>query len=224
MAQRPRIAVTGNGRRWAPSWWCTRLALFLVGAQAVRISVRHTPPDEENFDAFIIGGGDDIGPEQYGEPSNPKIRSDPARDALEVRWIKQCLAEKIPVMGICRGAQLINVVLEGTLHQDIRDMRKHTRNRASLVATKEVKLLSGSRAEGIFATDRLKVNSLHHQAINSVSDSLAIVGRDRDNICQMVEGTGDKAIIGVQWHPEYLFYLPVQLRIFRWLVAQAKTA
>ncbi|WP_439101280.1 gamma-glutamyl-gamma-aminobutyrate hydrolase family protein [Congregibacter sp.] len=222
MAKRPRIGVTGNGRRWAPSWWCTRFALLLVGAQAVRISVRHQPADEDNFDALIIGGGDDIGPEQYGEPSNPKIRSDPARDALEVRWIKKVLDENVPVMGICRGAQLINIVLEGTLHQDIRDMRKHTRNRVSLVATKEVKLLENSRAREIFATDRLKVNSLHHQAINTVSHRLAIVGRDRDNICQMVEGAADTPILGVQWHPEYLFYLPVQLRIFRWLVAQAK--
>ncbi|WOJ92592.1 gamma-glutamyl-gamma-aminobutyrate hydrolase family protein [Congregibacter variabilis] len=220
MATRPRIGVTGNGRRWAPSWWCTRLALLLVGARAVRISVRHEP-GEESLHALIIGGGDDIGPERYGEASNPKIRSDPARDALEIHWIKRVVDEGVPLLGICRGAQLINVVLGGTLHQDIRDLREHTRNRPGLLPTKTVVLETHSKARTIFGTSKLRVNSLHHQAIKESGETLEIVGRDRDKLCQMIESNDGKLIFGVQWHPEYLFYLPTQLRIFRWLVSQA---
>lgn len=220
MAQRPRIGVTGNGRRWAPSWWCTRLALSLIGAQAVRISVRHGA-DEDELDALIIGGGDDIGPEQYGGSQNAKARLDPARDELEIHWIKKVIKAGAPVLGICRGAQLINVVLGGTLHQDIRHLRKHTHNRPGLLPTKEITLTASSGMTSICMKSRLRVNSLHHQAIKDPGSTLDIVGRDRDNICQAVESIDDKPIIGVQWHPEYLFYVPSQLRLFRWLVAQA---
>lgn len=220
MAERPRIGVTGNGRRWAPSWWCTRLALLLVGGKAVRISVRHEPSDER-LHALIIGGGDDIGAEQYGQASNPKVRTDPARDVLEIRWINKSLVENVPLLGICRGAQLINIVLGGTLHQDIRHLRKQTHNRPGLLPTKEVKLVAHSFAHKVFDSTDLRVNSLHHQAIKTTGDKLRIVGKDRDNICQMVESNTGKPILGVQWHPEYLFYLPRQLRIFRWLVSRA---
>jgi putative glutamine amidotransferase len=185
----------------------------------VRISVRHEP-DGEALHALIIGGGDDIGPEQYGEASNPKIRSDPARDALEIRWIREILDEGGPVLGICRGAQLINIVLGGTLHQDVRHLRKHTRNRPGLLPTKEVVLEPDSRAREIFGATELRVNSLHHQAIKESGGTLRIVGRDRDRLCQTIESNDGKPVIGVQWHPEYLFYLPTQLRIFRWLVSQ----
>jgi putative glutamine amidotransferase len=220
MAQRPRIGVTGNGRTWAPSWWCTRLALWLVGADAVRISVRHEPSDPA-LQALIIGGGDDIGPEQYGGSNDVKVRSDPARDALEIAWIKTSIELGVPLLGICRGAQLINIVLGGSLHQDIRHLRKHTNNRPGLLPTKKVVIEPGSRLGVIVEKSRLRVNSLHHQAINQCGGSLRIVGKDRDNICQAVECSEGRPIVGVQWHPEYLFYVPVQLRFFRWLVRQA---
>lgn len=220
MAKRPRVGVTGNGRRWAPSWWCTRLALLLAGAEAVRISIRHGA-DEESLSALIIGGGDDIGPEQYGGISDARVKFDPARDELEIRWIKEALARDLPLLGICRGAQLINVVLGGTLHQDIRDLRKHTHNRPGLLPTKRVALGADSRIRDICQREKLRVNSLHHQAIDRPGDTLQIVARDRDNICQAVECSGSRRILGVQWHPEYLFYVVSQLRLFRWLVRQA---
>lgn len=222
MAQRPRIGVTGNGRRWAPSWWCTRLALRLVGAKAVRISVRHAPGDMP-LHALIIGGGDDIGPEQYGGISDAKVRFDPARDKLETGYIQDALEQDIPLMGICRGAQLINVVLGGTLHQDISNLRRHTRNRPSLLPTKHVQLALESQIQKLCGRSVLRVNSLHHQAIDRPADTLSIVGRDRDSICQAAESNEGRRILGVQWHPEYLFYLPTQLRLFRWLRVQAQS-
>ena len=76
MAERPRIGVTGNGRRWAPSWWCTWLALRLVGATPERISVRH-PPTSQPLDGLIIGGGNDIGPEHYNGDIDAKVKADP---------------------------------------------------------------------------------------------------------------------------------------------------
>jgi putative glutamine amidotransferase len=220
MATRPRIGVTGDHHRWAPSWWCLRLALFLIGARARRISVRD-PAAGECFDAVIISGGNDIGPELYGGAEMPKAVIDRERDELEIGWINRALEERWPLLGICRGAQLLNAVLGGSLAQDIRQRRRHTSNRASIVATKNVALLRTSYMSAVCKRTRLRVNSLHHQAIDRPGLGLRIVGRDRDGICQAIEGREDHRILGVQWHPEYLFYLPVQLRIFRWLIDKA---
>jgi len=221
MAERPRIGVTGNARRWAPGWWCARLALWLAGAVPERISVKH-PPSGYPLVALIIGGGNDISPEHYGGDLDAKVRLDPERDQLEIDWIEKALDEKIPLLGICRGAQLINVVLGGRLHQDIRPLRQHTHNRPGLLPTKQVYLEPDSTLASICGKTKLRVNSLHHQAIKDPGKNLKVVGKDLDEITQAVEQSPDRLIIGVQWHPEYLFYLPSQFALFRWLLSCVK--
>jgi putative glutamine amidotransferase len=216
MAARPRVGVTGSARRWAPGWWCSHLALILAGARAERISIRH-PPSGERLDALIIGGGNDIGPEHYGGDVHEAVKPDPERDRLEIAWIEYALDEEIPLLGICRGAQLINAVLGGTLHPDICHMRQVTHNRPGLLPTKRVDLEPGSALAAICGRTRLRVNSLHHQAINRPGGSLEVVGRDLDAIVQAVECSSGRTVVGVQWHPEYLFYLPSQFALFRWL-------
>ena len=124
MAGRPRVGVTGNARRWAPSRWCSWLAPRLAGATPRRISVLHEA-DGERFDAMIIGGGNDISAVHYGGKIDARVKPDPARDALEI-----------------------------------------------------------------------------------------------DEIVRAVEGTPECRILGLQWHPEYLVYLPSQFRLFRWLLSR----
>jgi len=216
----PRVGVTGAARRVSPSWWCTRTALLLCGARAARISVHHAPP-RGALHGLVIGGGDDISPEHYGGDIEQQVRLDPERDRLEIEWIEHALDAGLPMLGICRGAQLINVVLGGNLHQDIRDMRRHTHNRPGLLPTKRVSLEPGSRLAATTRRERLRVNSLHHQAVDRPGVDLVVVGRDRDHIVQAFECRNGRAILGVQWHPEYLLYLPSQLAIFRWLVRAA---
>lgn len=219
MHTKRRIGVTGNGRRLSPSWFCTWLALKLVGAEAVRISLRHDPGAIE-LHGLIIGGGDDVSPEHYGHDIQAKLKPDPQRDELEIRWIKLALEQYIPLLGICRGAQLINVVRGGTLHQDIRPIRIHTYNRPGLLPTKQVSLSPGSLPAELMKKTRIRVNSLHHQAIDREGEHLRVVGRDLDGIVQAIQATDEHRILGVQWHPEYLFYLPAQLALFRWLTRQ----
>ena len=149
------------------------------------------------------------------------MKADPERDRLEMEWIHKALASNLPLLGICRGAQLINVVLGGPLHQDIRPLRKRTYNRAGLLPTKQMRLESGSLLAQVCGKEFLRVNSLHHQAIKDPGKELKVVGRDLDEITQAVECTAGRRIIGVQWHPEYLFYLPSQLALFRWLLQSA---
>lgn len=216
MAKKFTVGVTGNSWRVSPSWLCSRLALALVGARAVRISVRHEQQPEQ-LDALVIGGGDDVSPEHYGHDITARVRPDPDRDELEIRWIKWALEREVPMLGICRGAQLINVVLGGTLHQDIRPLRKHTRNRPGLLPTKRVNLDTDSLIGTLTGSSLLRVNSLHSQAVDRVGQDLRVVGRDLDGIVQAIQATDNRPVIGVQWHPEYLFYLPKQLALFRWL-------
>ncbi|WP_305907329.1 gamma-glutamyl-gamma-aminobutyrate hydrolase family protein [Methylomarinum sp. Ch1-1] len=217
MAKRPRVGVTGNDRRWAPSWWCIALALRLAGAVPERISVKHQPSGKP-LHALIIGGGNDISPEHYNHDIEAKVKLDPKRDRLEIEWIHKALDNKIPLLGICRGAQLINVVLGGTLYQDIRPLRKRTYNRPGLLPTKQVHIDGGSKLAQICGKTHIRVNSLHHQAINKLGVGLNTVGRDLDLITQAVEGFSDNRIIGVQWHPEYLIYMPSQFSIFQSLL------
>jgi putative glutamine amidotransferase len=217
MDRRPRVGVTGSARRWAPSWWCIWLALRLAGALPERISVRH-PPSGEPLDGLIISGGNDIGAEHYGGDVRGQVNNNPERDELEIAWIRKALESGLPLLGICRGAQLINVVLGGTLHQDIRSLRRLTYNRPGLLPTKQVVVAPGSLVARVCGRTRLRVNSLHHQAIKDLGRNLVVVGRDLDEITQAVESAGQHRIIGVQWHPEYLLYLPSQLSLFRWLV------
>jgi len=221
MGKRLRVGVTGNNRSWAPSWWCTSLALRLLGAVPERISINHLPSGEP-LDALIIGGGNDISPEHYHGDIGAKVKLDPERDRLEIEWIRKALADNLPLLGICRGAQLINVVLGGTLYQDVRPLRKLTYNRPGLLPTKQVQLDTGSRLAKTCGKAKLRINSLHHQAIKALGAGLKSVGWDRDRIIQAVESSMNNRIIGVQWHPEYLLYLPSQFAIFRWLLQQEK--
>lgn len=217
MDRRPRIGVTGNHCRWAPAWWCTAFALRLCGAIPVRISILH-PWGGDLPDALVIGGGNDISPEHYGGEVDAKVKLDPERDQLEIKWIRRALKNTIPMIGICRGAQLINILLGGNLHRDIRQMRHLTYNRPGLLPTKQVWLDPDSDLAQITGKTKLRVNSLHHQAVDQPADSLRRIGWDLDDITQAVESAINCPVIGVQWHPEYLFYLPSQLAIFRWLV------
>ncbi|WP_236629738.1 gamma-glutamyl-gamma-aminobutyrate hydrolase family protein [Pseudohaliea rubra] len=211
--------MTGTARRYASAWWCTRVALALCGARAVRISLRHQQ-SLEDIDGLVIGGGNDIAPEHYGGVLEGAVRIDAARDALELRWVRRALEHRLPLLGICRGAQLINVVLGGNLHGDIRALRRRTRNRGSLLPTKRVDLEHGSQLAAVTHRKRLRVNSLHHQAVDRPGEELAITGRDLDGLVQGVEHR-ERAILGVQWHPEYLLYLSAQRALFRWLVRAA---
>ena len=113
-------------------------------------------------------------------------------------------------------------MLGGTLHQDIRHLRKLTYNRPGLMPTKQVRLKPNSLLARVCGTNRLRVNSLHHQAIDVPGRGLVVTGWDLDNIVQGAESETGRSIIGVQWHPEYIAYLPAQFALFRWLLRRTK--
>jgi putative glutamine amidotransferase len=218
---RPRVGVTGNSKKYSPSWFFIRLAIFLSGGKAIRIRVGDSI-DVQSLSGLIISGGDDIDPALYGEDSQEGMKYDSQRDSMEIKYIQHALREDLPLLGICRGHQLINTVMGGTLHLSIRKMRVKTSNRWSLFPKKRVRVKDGSRLAKLLGTSSLLVNSLHSQAISVVAEQLDEIAFDADNIIQAVESKIDRQVIGVQWHPEYLCFIPRQLRLFRWLVREAK--
>lgn len=230
-SSKPIIGVTGNNKRFSPSWICIRLAIFLAGGKAKRISTDHLV-DSSELQGLVISGGDDIHPELYGEQVDPNLYYDTARDKLEISYIEYAFAHHIPMLGICRGYQLINVVSGGSLYADISKMRKKTSNKNQLLPIKTVMIQADSLLFACLGNkSQCKVNSLHHQAINQVGDNLKIVATDKDGFIQAVESNQSLAalnnqklshIMGVQWHPEYLWYLKSQRRLFKYLVKQAK--
>ncbi|MAR91389.1 MAG: hypothetical protein CML06_11010 [Pseudomonadales bacterium] len=209
----PLIAVTGPHKRLRFGWWATRWMLRLAGLRATYVTA-HTGMPPEPVHGIVIGGGDDIEPAHYGGETHPRRRYDIERDRFEIAMISQALKCNLPMIGICRGAQLINVVAGGTLHQDIRPLRRVTSNRRSIWPVKWVDLEQQSRLAQTMERTALRVNSLHEQAIERVGGGLTVVGRDRDGFVQAVEGNYG-FLVGVQWHPEYLPYRSEQRRLFR---------
>ena len=167
-----------------------------------------------SYSAAIISGGDDIDPKHYGVAGAAGAIYDSERDNLELNVIKLALEKNIPLFGICRGAQLINIACGGTLHTDLRPLRKNTPNRNSIFAVKYANLKEDSLVAKILEHTRVKVNSLHHQAVDKPGKGLKVVAADADDFTQAIEGTGKSYIVGVQWHPEYMPYSTVQTRLF----------
>ena len=171
---------------------------------------------------MVISGGDDIHPALYGEEPQIGGRYDRERDTMETTCIDFALRNDLPLLGICRGHQLINTVMGGSLHISLKTLRIQTSNAWSLLPKKKVSIEKTGRLATIVGKTCIVVNSLHSQAIAEVADRLSAVAFDDDHIIQAIEAADDHAILGVQWHPEYLCFLPTQLRLFRWLTAQAK--
>lgn len=195
--------------------------MWLAGGQARRISVKHHWPIGQ-IDALIVSGGDDIHPSLYGEEEMPKAQYDPMRDALEQMHIAWALEHQLPMLGICRGTQLINVSLGGSLHSDIRGRRKMTSNRGTVLPRKTAALRAKSALGQVVKASRLRINSLHYQAIDGLGENVRVVARDLDGFVQGIEPAGQGCWLGVQWHPEYLFYRTHHLRLFKWLVQQCR--
>lgn len=177
----------------------------------------------ERVDALLLPGGGDIAPEHFGQRPHEKCGApDPDRDMTELALVRWCVEDQKPLLGICRGIQVLNVALGGSLYQDIaalvpgaarhdwhpgqpRDLRAHsvgipttTRLAAALG------LDGGSSQPEPGQSSHLEVNSLHHQAIDELAPGLRIAARAPDGIVEAVEVEGHPFALGVQWHPEEL--------------------
>lgn len=145
------------------------------------------------------------------------------RDRLEVPLIREAVASGIPVLGICRGMQLLNVCLGGSLHQEISVFYEESPVLRTLLPRKRVSIGATSRLRAIFRKDSLRVNSLHYQSVKVLGEGLQSSAFEKNGIVQAIEHTNAKFLIGVQWHPEYLPMERSQQRLFNALVTAART-
>ena len=166
-----------------------------------------------HLQGLLFTGGADLEPSLYGqEPAGSTWESE--RDQLEIALLSAALDQRIPVVGVCRGLQLLNVVAGGTLHQDVPE---HSRYDVPVDAeVHDVTIEPGTKLAEIYGTG-LGVNTLHHQTVDSVGQNLVVTARSSDGTVEGLE-LADHEVIAVQWHPEMM---RVTDPIFSWLVERA---
>jgi len=147
--------------------------------------------------------------------------SDPARDSFEREILNDAIRRGIPLLGICRGMQLINVELGGTLHPEVKDFYEETPQFKTVRPIKPVRVEPGSKIFSILGSEKLLVNALHHQAVDTLGRGLKVSARDDAGVVQAIEATSEKFLIGVQWHPEYLPMKSEQRALFKALLDSA---
>jgi putative glutamine amidotransferase len=215
---RPRILVTGNVRR------CNDAEQAGVRATYLRSLISHgmvpliapplVPTDSvpallQGMTGLLLTGGEDVDPALYHAiPSARLEATSPERDAVEFALVQRARALKLPILAICRGAQLVNVALGGTLWQDLPSERpggvNHAQTTGRSQRTHRVRIASESVLSGALGTSELAVNSLHHQGIRDLAPALAASAWSDDDLIEAVETREGGWLLGLQWHPEDL--------------------
>lgn len=214
MSARPVVAVTSSRGGGRYMWWFYWLAMQMFRVRPARLVAPVACLEPARYDGLIIGGGDDIGAEIYeGEPTLD-VRIDPERDAMELELLRHGIDNGTPVLGICRGAQMLNVYYGGSLHQDMRAVYTDHPAVWSPLPRKRVRFVEGSLLEQVTQREAVTVNSLHRQSVDRLGAGLRISGRDEYGTVQAIEHPGGAFRIGVQWHPEFLIYQRAQRRLF----------
>jgi putative glutamine amidotransferase len=155
-------------------------------------------------DALLLSGGADIDPALYGASRHPDLGTiEPERDAMEFALLREARERKLPVLAICRGLQLTNAALGGTLWQDLpSEVGPHPQSGKRTDRAHPILVMEGSRLGDVLPAQRFSVNSFHHQAIRDLAPGLAAVAHADDGVIEGIETVGDWWLLGVQWHPE----------------------
>jgi putative glutamine amidotransferase len=171
------------------------------------------------FDGLLVSGGFDVAAEVYGQEPHPTTtNTDAETDRWEIDLIHAARRTGIPVLAICRGAQLLNVAFGGTLHQHLPDLAglgPHGIPNGGGGTPNAIEVVGGSRLDAAIGTEHVIGNCHHHQAIDRVGQGLTVTARTADGVIEAVECTDDPWTVGVQWHPEdRAMHDPLQQRLF----------
>jgi len=173
----------------------------------------------DSLDGLMLTGGSDLAPESYGEePLEPRWAGEPRRTYFEFELIRAAREKKIPIFGICRGCQSLNVALGGSLIQDIPTQVKgaglHRIPQANPYPQHNVTIREGTLLWKILGRERVTVSSSHHQAVKRVGEGLVVSAAAEDGIIEAIEMASDAFTLAVQWHPEEMLDDEVQMALF----------
>jgi putative glutamine amidotransferase len=187
-------------------------ALEQDGLAPVLITAAHSPAAIAVLVAgcagLVLSGGEDVHPARYGAAPAPALRRvDVQRDAMEFAALECAIRRRMPIFGICRGLQMLNVHFGGTLHQDIAADRagagvRHEQAGSWYDRAHEATVVPDSRLRSIVGVDRLCINSFHHQAVRRIGRDLRVAARADDGVIEAIEHRSYPWLLGVQWHPE----------------------
>jgi putative glutamine amidotransferase len=163
-----------------------------------------------SIDGLMLSGGVDVDPRYFGEEHHPQLGTvDALRDSTELALLKSALAQDMPIFGICRGIQTLNVALGGTLYQHLPDQAPsgiHHQQTDIKIPRDEfshpIRIEEGSRLRSIVGTDKMQTNSFHHQALKSVAPGLVVTAHAPDGVIEAVEAPDHRYLVAVQFHPE----------------------
>ncbi len=205
-------------------------ALTAAGAVGIPLPAAVEPPSIdkllEGLSGLLFSGGGDVDPRSFGEPAGPGLRDvDADRDECELSLARAAVQRGLPFLAVCRGLQVVNVALGGSLIQDLpRDLPGslvHESQDGTSTAVHPVEVGPDSRLREILGRSRLTTNSEHHQAVRRLGQGLAATARTSDGVVEALEIPGHPFAIAVQWHPERMVDEPAMQALFRALVAEA---
>ncbi len=174
-----------------------------------------------DFDAILLSGGGDIETSIYnGKPNSRVSNVDPARDNLELLLARSAYNLQKPLLGICRGCQVMNVAFGGSLYSDIPSQYETSIRHdcypgiARDYEAHSIEIEKSAKLQNIFSGNKLNVNSLHHQGINLLGENLSAAAHSPDGMIEAIEATNHPFFIGVQWHPEWMLTSPPMQNLF----------
>lgn len=187
------------------------------------LSPGEVPSLLDRLDGLCLSGGPDLDPAAYGvRERHPELgETEPALDAFELAIAAEADRRGVPVLGVCRGAQTLNVSRGGTLHQDV---PHHRQSELASIPTHAVRIALHSRTGRTMGVTRLEVNSFHHQTVADLGSGLSVAARAEDGAVEAIECREHPFLLGVQWHAETLVDHPAHLALFRALVRAADRA
>lgn len=236
---RPRIGITcglsGEGRPAFTVKEAYVRAVFTAGGLPILLppvgdGLTLEPPVEawlEGLDGLLLPGGGDVDPVFFGEEPRPGLGDvEPERDVLELALVQAALAAGLPILGVCRGCQVLNIAAGGSVYQDLPGelpgVLKHRQAAPMWYPTHLVQVEPGSRLAQLLGVTELRVNTSHHQAVKRVAPGWVVTARAADGVVEGIELPKHPFALGVQWHPEAMVERdPVQRRLFAALVEAA---